>query len=180
MAKSWSRRHLRRACLEVVSFEQDDLVGLLGRVAGSEGALQGVAYTTSQAFAVTKVVLGAAPALRYLADGALREVPLGTVYELRLWRVTADLEAADGGLLACEWRWLNGTGAVQVTLREAAGGDGGAGTTPCWFRPNAYLQHGATLPSKSPQKMDSIEVFQEHEYGNTVFVDELMTGKWGA
>ena len=27
-------------------------------------------------------------------------------------------------------------------------------------------------------KMTSIEVFAEAEYGNTVFVDELMTGKW--
>jgi len=27
--------------------------------------------------------------------------------------------------------------------------------------------------------MTSIEVFTEQEYGNTVFVDELMTGEWG-
>jgi len=26
--------------------------------------------------------------------------------------------------------------------------------------------------------MTSVEVFTEADYGNTVFVDELMTGKW--
>ena len=60
----------------------------------------------------------------------------------------------------------------------------------CWYRVNEYLQHGADISGK--KKLDetdimrSIEVFvvepefsdEEPKFGNTVFADELMTGRW--
>ena len=60
----------------------------------------------------------------------------------------------------------------------------------CWYRVNEYLQHGADISGK--EKLDetdimrSVEVFvvepefskEEPKFGNTVFADELMTGRW--
>mgnify|MGYP006961133446 CR=1 FL=1 len=83
------------------------------------------------------------------------------------------------------------------TVREKAEDDGtnkdnGAKTLHqgCWYRVNKYLQHGADISSE--EKLDetdimrSIEVFvvepefsnEEPKFGNTVFADELMTGRW--
>ena len=117
---------------------------------------------------------------------------------------------SNGGVLAREIRWLNGSGCAEIvverlregedhdpTVREKAedGGtnkDNGAKTLHqrCWCRVNEYLQHGADISSE--EKLDetdimrSIEVFvvepefskEEPKFGNTVFADELMTGRW--
>jgi len=49
----------------------------------------------------------------------------------------------------------------------------------CWYRPNDYLQHSADeTDARNMPIMTSVEVFTEADYGNTVFVDELMTGEW--
>lgn len=67
----------------------------------------------------------------------------------------------------------------------------------CWYRVNEYLQHGADISGKKELDetdiMRSIEVFveeskfgdeepessdKEPKFGNTVFADELMTGRW--
>lgn len=67
----------------------------------------------------------------------------------------------------------------------------------CWYRVNEYLQHGADISGKhkldETDIMRSIEVFveeskfgdeepessdKEPKFGNTVFADELMTGRW--
>ena len=60
----------------------------------------------------------------------------------------------------------------------------------CWYRVNEYLQHGADISGKKELDetdiMRSIEVFveepefskEEPKFGNTVFADELMTGRW--
>lgn len=67
----------------------------------------------------------------------------------------------------------------------------------CWYRVNEYLQHGADISGKKELDetdiMRSIEVFveeskfgdeepefskEEPKFGNTVFVDEFMTGRW--
>ena len=110
---------------------------------------------------------------------------------------------SNGGVLAREIRWLNGSGCAEIvverlregeehdpTVRERAEDDGtnkdnGAKPIPqrCWYRVNEYLQHGADISGK--EKLDetdimrSVEVFvEEPEFGNTVFADELMSGRW--
>ena len=84
-------------------------------------------------------------------------------------------------MLAHELRWLNGTGSAEVTLRGADDDDraGAPEEERCWYRPNDYLQHSADeTDARNMPIMTSVEVFTEADYGNTVFVDELMTGKW--
>lgn len=124
---------------------------------------------------------------------------------------------SNGGVLAREIRWLNGSGCAEIvverlregedhdpTVREKAedgrtNKDNGAKTLRqgCWCRVNEYLQHGADISSE--EKLDetdimrSIEIFveeskfgdeepefskEEPKFGNTVFADELMTGRW--
>ena len=110
---------------------------------------------------------------------------------------------SNGGVLAREIRWLNGSGCAEIVVERLREGeehdptvpekaeddrtnkDNGAKPIPqrCWYRVNEYLQHGADISGK--EKLDetdimrSVEVFvEEPEFGNTVFADELMTGRW--
>ena len=133
------------------------------------GSVAGIAYTTAGAHAITSV-----------SDGKLHssggDVERTAIYELRLWEVgiTDDRE-----VLAHEWRWVNGSGSAEIIVHETSSSkESTPKFKPCWYRHNAYLQHGAAL-LENPRTMTSIEVFTEQEYGNTVFVDELMTGEWG-
>jgi len=149
---------------------------VIARAAEAEGQWQGIAYTTA-----------GARALRSISEGALlgtdgEQVQHDTVYELRLWSVIAKDGGGGDGVLARELRWLNGTGSAEVAVLRADGveDEAATGAEACWYRPNAYLQHSDSErdPRKMPA-MESIEVFIiEDEYGNTVFVDELMTGEW--
>ena len=116
---------------------------------------------------------------------------------------SANRRDSNGGVLAREIRWLNGSGCAEIvverlregekhdpTVREKAEDDGtnkdnGAKTLRqgCWCRENKYLQHGADISGKDKLDetdiMRSIEVFvEEPEFGNTVFADELMSGRW--
>lgn len=123
---------------------------------------------------------------------------------------SANRRDSNGGVLAREIRWLNGSGRAEIvverlregedhdpTVREKAEDDGtnkdnGAKTLRqgCWCRVNEYLQHGADISGKKELDetdiMRSIEVFvvepefskEEPKFGNTVFADELMTGRW--
>ena len=165
-------RRLRRG--RWTARDAGDLQRVIARAAESEAQWQGIAYTTT-----------GARALRSISEGALlstdgEQVQHDTVYELRLWSVIAKGGEGDD-VLAHELRWLNGTGSADVTLRGADGG--GRADAPeeerCWYRPNDYLQHSAdeTDARKMPI-MTSVELFTEADYGNTVFVDELMTGEW--
>ena len=125
------------------------------------------------------------------------------VYELRLWiPVTLPDEPAEGDVLAREYRWVNGVGAVE--LRVTAGTDSsqtngskGSGVTG-WVRAVQYLEHVPSSRSTakhvpaSPDKksnqggggtttrhMAALEFIQaEDKYGNTVVTDQLFTGKW--
>ncbi len=110
---------------------------------------------------------------------------------------------SNGGVLAREIRWLNGSGCAEIVVERLREGqeheatvckkakddgrnkDNGAKPIPqrCWYRVNEYLQHGADISGK--EKLDetdimrSVEVFvEEPEFGNTVFTDELMSGRW--
>ena len=165
-------RRLRRGRWTVR--DAGDLKQVIARAAESETQWQGIAYTTA-----------GARALRSISEGALlgtdgEQIQHNTVYELRLWSVIAKGGEGDD-VLAHELRWLNGTGSADVTLRGADGG--GRADAPekerCWYRYNDYLQHSADeTDARNMPIMTSVEVFTEAEYGNTVFVDELMTGKW--
>ena len=175
MSERFSMPDLKPAVWTTDIAPDEDLGAALGRVGRLGANVRGIAYTTA-----------GARALRSACDGVLRatdgEVPCETVYELRLWSVIAKDGGGGDGVLARELRWLNGTGSAEVAVLRADGvGDGAAtGAEACWYRPNAYLQHSDSErdPREMPA-MESIEVFIiEDEYGNTVFVDELMTGEW--
>lgn len=175
MSDRFSMPDLKPAVWTTDIAPDEDLGAALGRVRRLGANVRGIAYTTA-----------GARALRSACDGVLRatdgEVPCETVYELRLWSVIAKDGGGGDGVLARELRWLNGTGSAEVAVLRADGvGDGAAtGAEACWYRPNAYLQHSDSErdPRKMPA-MESIEVFIiEDEYGNTVFVDEFMTGEW--
>ena len=175
MSDRFSMPDLKPAVWTTDIAPDEDLGAALGRVGRLGANVRGIAYTTA-----------GARALRSACDGVLRatdgEVPCETVYELRLWSVIAQDGGGGDGVLARELRWLNGTGSAEVAVLRADGvGDGAAtGAEACWYRPNAYLQHSDSKrdPREMPA-MESIEVFIiEDEYGNTVFVDELMTGEW--
>ena len=175
MTERFSMPDLKPAVWTVDVAQDEDLEAALGRAGHLGGSVQGIAYTTAGARALRSV------SGRSLCDTGDNEVPLDTIYELRLWAVTVTRRGGeDDGVLAHELRWLNGTGSAEVAVLRADGvGDGTASAESCWYRPNAYLQHDDSKkdPSKMP-KMTSIEVFAEAEYGNMVFVDELMTGRW--
>ena len=165
-------RRLRRG--RWTARDAGDLQRVIARAAESEAQWQGIAYTTT-----------GARALRSISEGALlstdgEQVQHDTVYELRLWSVIAKGGEGDD-VLAHELRWLNGTGSADVTLRGAD--DGGRANAPeeerCWYRHNDYLQHsGDETDARKMPIMTSVEVFAEADYGNTAFVDELMTGEW--
>ena len=136
--------------------------------------MNGVAYTTSGAYSVRRAgASGLATLIERDGQAGSREqeIDLDTVYELRLWRVMD--KKTDDGLLAHELRWLNGSGAAEIVV--GASREGLLGGSDCWVRDNSYLQHG-----EKGDVMTGIEVFTvEKTYGNTVFTDELMTGRWG-
>lgn len=125
------------------------------------------------------------------------------VFELRLWLpVTLPDEPAEGAVLAHEYRWVNGVGAVE--LRVTAGTDssqpsGNQGSADRgWAHAVQYLQHvpstrSTTKPipaspenesnqsdeGKGISRMTALEFIQEEDkYGNTVVVDQLFTGEW--
>ena len=125
------------------------------------------------------------------------------VFELRLWvPITLPNEPAEGTVLAREYRWINGVGAVE--LRVTAGTDSsqssgrkGSGDRG-WVHAVQYLQHvtssrntakpvPASPNKKSNQSggdtgashMAALEFIQEEDkYGNTVVVEQLFTGRW--
>lgn len=125
------------------------------------------------------------------------------VFELRLWvPVTLPNEPAEGNVLAREYRWINGVGAVEVTLTsgrpKTSSEVTGSVSVSGWFHKVSYLQHksasssdrdstseptsGQTQQDKqhaAAKPMTAVEFIQEEDkYGNTVVTDQLFTGKW--
>ena len=174
MSDRFSMPDLKPAVWTTDIAPDEDLGAALGRVGRLGANVRGIAYTTA-----------GARALRSISEGALcgtdgEQVQHNTVYELRLWSVIAKGGEGDD-VLAHELRWLNGTGSAEVTLRGADDDDqaGAPEEERCWYRPNDYLQHSADkADARNMPIMTSVEVFTEADYGNTVFVDELMTGEW--
>lgn len=121
-------------------------------------------------------------------------------YEIRFWRVI-DSDNADS-TLAHEFRWVNGVGAVELTLTrdapEAASEGSESKPVSGWFHEVSYLQHMSNASSDTDttlepttgqeepnqehdatKQMTAVEFIQsEDKYGNTVVTDQLFTGEW--
>lgn len=122
-------------------------------------------------------------------------------YEIRIWQVIGD-DNADS-TLAHEFRWVNGVGAVELTLTanttkaSSEGSESGKPYVSGWANKVSYLQHEsaasdnadsaseATTGQEEDQAhaatkpMTAVEFIREEDkYGNTVVVDQLFTGEW--
>lgn len=154
---------LAAARWDVQELDLDSALALCQQAHANGSAWQGIAYSTCGAVDIRRVnEAGAKTSKDEFVD-------LATVYEMRLWR--CDGTGESGGLRAHELRWVNGAGCVEIRLFSSATEVGG----PCWTRTNQYLLHGQEIDGPT---MTSLEVFTEDTYGNVVFADELMTGKW--
>lgn len=171
----------------------------------SGGNVQGLAFATNGTWTVlgfNKVSATEAPKLTVAQiDG--REFDPTKVFELRLWLpMKRPDEPAEGDILAREFRWVNGVGAVELTLTsgtaEASSEGAESARVGGWFHKVSYLQHKSVATSKeesapdtgtrqtkqgtqdSPTNdMSALEFIQEEDkYGNTVVVDQLFTGRW--
>ena len=120
-------------------------------------------------------------------------------YEIRFWRgISSD---NTDSTLAHEFRWVNGVGAIELTLTKgtanAASEDPEPKPISGWFHKVSYLQHqsaegsdadsssaasaqtGESKENTATKQMAAVEfIQQEDKYGNTVVVDQLFTGGW--
>lgn len=171
----------------------------------SGGDVQGLAFATNGTWSVLgfdKVSSTEAPKLTVAPiDG--REFDPTKVFELRLWvPVKLPDEPAEGGVLAHEYRWVNGVGAIELTLTaarpEAPSEDTEPASVSGWFNKVSFLQHKSAASSErdsasdptsgqteqdeqhaATNNMTAVEFIQEEDkYGNTVVVDQLFTGEW--
>lgn len=173
----------------------------------SDGDVQGLAFATNGTWPVLGFDKGSpieAPKLSVtLIDG--RNIDQTNIFELRLWEpVKLPDEPAEGNVLAHEYRWVNGVGAVELTLTVStaeASSEGSKSGKPCvsgWAHEVSYLQHessssrdtdSASEPTSDRTEQDeqhvttkpmtAVEFIQEEDkYGNTVVVDQLFTGRW--
>lgn len=168
-------------CQRLEGESAESAAGLIGvAVSLSDAQWAGIAYSTLGSVSVARVdETGIYP---LTGDNSSSPIDLDTVYELRLWQTNCPDSGQDnaeaGGarhLLARELRWLNRGGAVQISLRKSDERDVTADTTH-YYRKNIYLQHGHGLDGSY---MNTMEVFGVGDYGNTIILDELMTGRWG-
>ena len=167
--------------------------------------VQGLAFATNG----TSIVLGfdkessAEPPKLSVAPIDGREFDPTKLFELRLWvPVKLPDEPAEGDVLAHEYRWVNGVGAVELTLTAGRPKTSSKVTESVsvsgWFHEVSYTQHksaatrkevsapdtstGQTKQGKQDSctnDMSALEFIQEEDkYGNTVVVDQLFTGRW--
>ena len=167
--------------------------------------VQGLAFATNGTWTVLgfdKVTSTGVPKLTEAPiDG--REFDPTKVFELRLWvPVKLPDEPIEGDVLAHEYRWANGVGAVELRVTAGTGssqpsgskGSGGRG----WVHAVQYLEHVPSsrstakhIPASPDKKSDqsgggtttshmtALEFIQEEDkYGNTVVTDQLFTGRW--
>ena len=169
--------------------------------------VQGLAFATNGTWTVLGFDKGSsvkAPKLSVAPiDG--REFDPTKIFELRLWvPVKLPDEPAEGDVLAHEYRWVNGVGAVELTLTKGTakasseGSESGKSCVSGWGHKVSYLQHessgsgntdSASEPNSGRTEQDEqhvatkpmtvVEFIQEEDkYGNTVVVDQLFTGEW--
>ena len=172
----------------------------------SGGDVQGLAFATNGTWTVLGFDKGSSAGAPKLLVSPIdgREFDPTKIFELRLW-VPAKLpdEPAEGDVLAHEFRWVNGVGAVDLTLtsdRPKASSEGTESVSVSgWFHKVSYLQHKSAATRKEESAPDTstgqteqdeqhaattpmtaLEFIQEEDkYGNTVVVDQLFTGEWG-
>ena len=173
--------------------------------AHSGGDVQGLAFATNGTWTVLgfdKVSTTEAPKLSVAPiDG--RDFDPTKVFELRLWvPVKLPNEPAEGQVLSHEFRWVNGVGAVELTLTSGRPKTSSEVTESVsvsgWFHKVSYLQHKSAASSDqdstseptsgqteqdeqhaATDNMTAVEFIQEEDkYGNTVVVEQLFTGKW--
>ena len=167
--------------------------------------VQGLAFATNGTWTVLGFDKGSSdekPKLSVtLIDG--QEFDPTKLFELRLWvPVKLPDEPAEGDVLAHEYRWVNGVGAVELTLTsgrpKASSEVTESVSVSGWFHKASYLQHKSAATSKeesapdtstrqtqqekqdtTTNDMSALEFIQEEDkYGNTVVVEQLFTGKW--
>ena len=171
----------------------------------TRSSVQGLAFATNGTWPVwglDKCSSAGTPKLSVTPiDG--RDFDPTKVFELRLW-IPAKLpdEPAEDGVLAHEFRWVNGVGAVELTLTSGRPKTSSEVTESVsvsgWFHKVSYLQHKSASSSDrdstseptssqtqqnkqhaAAKPMTAVEFIQEEDkYGNTVVIDQLFTGKW--
>lgn len=176
-------------CLEVTEHEihgAAELPTLLARVF-EDGEIAGIVWATN--------------GTRQVADVKSARFDDSGTYEIRLWQVIDD--ANTDSTLAHEFRWVNGVGAVELTLTAStaeASSEGSESGKPCvsgWAHKVSYLQHESSASSDTDtaleptngqeepnqehtatKQMTAVEfIQQEDKYGNMVIVDQLFTGE---
>lgn len=181
----------------------DDFLAYVHTHSGED--VQGLAFATSGTWPVLgcdKCSSAETPKLSVTPiDG--RHFEPTKVYELRLWiPVTLPDEPAEGDVLAREYRWVNGVGAVELGVSAGTGSSQPSGSKESgvtgWVHAVQYLEHvpssrSTANPGTDPTDNESnqtgggngvshitaLEFIQaEDKYGNTVVVDQLFTGKW--
>ena len=169
------------------------------------GDIQGLAFATNGTWPVLGFDKGSSAKKPKLSvtpiDG--RNFDQTKVFELRLWiPVKLPDEPSEGDVVAREFRWVNGVGAVELRLAAGTGSSQPSGNEDSgdrgWVHAMQYLAHIPSSRStakpapvstynKSNQSgegtrashMTALEFIQEEDkYGNTVVVDQLFTGKW--
>ena len=169
------------------------------------GDVQGLAFATNGTWPVLGFDRGSSAEMPKLSvtpiDG--RDSDPTKIFELRLWvPVKLPDETAENDILAHEFRWVNGVGAVELTLTVDTAKASSEGTESArvggWFHKVSYLQHKSAATSKeesapdtstgqtkqgkqdpTTNDMSALEFIREEDmYGNTVVADQLFTGKW--
>ncbi len=167
--------------------------------------VQGLAFATNGMWPVLGFDKGSSAKMPKLSvtpiDG--RDFDPTKIFELRLWvPVKLPDETAENDILAHEYRWANGVGAVELTLTADTSDAASEGTESVsvsgWAHKVSYLQHassgsGDTDSAAEPtygqteqdeqqaatKPMTAVEFIREEDkYGNTVVVDQLFTGRW--
>lgn len=167
--------------------------------------VQGLAFATNGTWTVLGFDKGGSDEKPKLSvtpiDG--QEFDPTKLFELRLWvPVKLPDKPAEGDVLAHECRWVNGVGAVELTLTSGRPKTSSEVTESVsvsgWFHKVSYLQHKSTATRKeesapdtstgqakqskqdtAANDMTALEFIQaEDMYGNTVVVDQLFTGRW--
>lgn len=183
----------------------DDFLAYVHTHSGED--VQGLAFATNGTWTVLGFDKGSSAEAPKLSVAPIdgREFDPTKIFELRLWvPVKLPDEPAEGDVLAHEYRWVNGVGAVELTLTVStaeASSEGSESGKPCvsgWAHKVSYLQHessssGDTDSASEPtsdrteqdeqhvatKPMTAVEFIQEEDkYGNTVVLDQLFTGRW--
>ena len=191
-------------CLKVIEHKihgAAELPALLARVF-TDGKIVGIVWATDG----TRSVNGLNPASPGQGETLKVSSPDGfdisQVYEAHIWRVINN--NGDDATLAHELRWVNGVGAVELTLTantakaSSEGSELGKPYVSGWANKVSYLQHessgsgdtdSASEPTSGQTEQDeqhaatkpitAVEFIREEDkYGNTVVVDQLFTGEW--